>query len=63
MKIIKLTSKNMNKPIYININHIGDFYEYEGGTSVGVTTHNNGDFKVKESVEEVLRLIKEVYPI
>lgn len=58
MKIIKLTSKVMDKPIYININYIGDFYEYKGGTSVGVTTHNNGGFKVKESVEEVLKLIE-----
>lgn len=49
----------MNKPVYININRIGDFYEYDGGTSVGVTTHNNGGFEVKESVEEVLKLIKE----
>lgn len=59
MKFIKLTSKKMNKPVYININRIGDFYEYDGGTSVGVTTHNNGGFEVKESVEEVLKLIKE----
>ena len=60
MKIIKLTSKRMNKPVYININYIGDFYEYEGGTSVGVTTHNNGGFKVEESVEEVMKLILEL---
>ncbi len=50
----------MNIPVYININHTGDFYEYNGGTSIGVTTHNNGGFKVKESVEEVLKLIREV---
>jgi uncharacterized protein YlzI (FlbEa/FlbD family) len=59
MRLIKLTSKTNGKSVYINLNHIGDFYEYEGGTSIGVTTHNNGGFKVKETVEEVLKLIKE----
>ena len=59
MRLIKLTSKINGKSVYINLDHIGDFYEYEGGTSIGVTTHNNGGFKVKETVEEVLKLIKE----
>jgi uncharacterized protein YlzI (FlbEa/FlbD family) len=59
MRLIKLTSKINGKSVYINLDYIGDFYEYEGGTSIGVTTHNNGGFKVKETVEEVLKLIKE----
>ena len=55
MKFIKLTSATMKgKSVYINVEHIGDFFEYEEGTSIGVTTHNNGGFKVKETVEEVL---------
>ena len=69
MKVIKLT--NLDKePIYINVEHIGHFYEVvekssygsidkPKHTTVGVTTHNNGGFKVTESIEQILKLIKE----
>jgi len=65
MKIIKLTSKTTGGPIYINVDAIGHFYSYrdkeptsvlkpdEHMTVVGVTTHNNGGFKVKETVEQI----------
>jgi hypothetical protein len=71
MKLIKLTSHKNDEPIYININEIGHFYEVNEGqmwyqgepitkkhTAVGVTTHNNGGFKVKETAEEILELIR-----
>lgn len=69
MNIIKLTSLNNNFPIYINTDHIGHFYEVEEKivykkvekekhTRIGVTTHNNGGFEVKESVEVIISLIK-----
>jgi hypothetical protein len=46
---------------------IGDYAEYtethynktETWTNVGVVTHNNGGFKVKETPEEIDKLIEE----
>ena len=72
MRIIKLTNLQQ-KPIYINIDAIGHFYEVkeeieygrvktEKHTRIGVTTHNNGGFSVIESVEEILKLIYESKP-
>lgn len=71
MKIIKLTSPKNNSFIYVNINEIGHFYEvkecqmwHQGEpttkkhTVIGVTTHNNGGFKVKETPEEIIEKIK-----
>ena len=71
MKIIKLTSPKNNSFIYVNINEIGHFYEvkecqmwHQGEpttkkhTVIGVTTHNNGGFKVKETPEEIIVKIK-----
>jgi hypothetical protein len=70
MKLIKLTSFYNKTPIYINIDMIGHLYEVEEKdfnrepkkyTSVGHLTHNNGGFKVIESVEEILKLLKESF--
>ena len=71
MKIIKLTSHSNDSPVYININEIGHFNEvkqsedwFQGKpttkkhTVIGVTTHNNGGFKVKETPEEIIVKIK-----
>jgi len=64
MKIIKLTSKTTGGPIYINVDAIGHFYSNrdkdtdEFLTVVGVTTHNNGGFKVREDAEQILKMIK-----
>jgi nitrogen regulatory protein PII-like uncharacterized protein len=68
MKLIKLTStaKNDKYPaIYINVEQIGSIYqlykeEYGVGkleTRVGVTTHNNGGFSVRETPEQIIKLI------
>lgn len=67
MKLIKLTSINKQQPIYINIDMIGHLLGREDVeynivtkyTNIGVVTHNNGGFNVIESVEEILKLIKE----
>jgi len=69
MKLIKLTLLNKKQPIYINIDMIGSIYKGgdkqiygksdETHTVIGHLTHNNGGFKVIESVEEILKLIKE----
>jgi len=70
MKVIKVTSLSTHSPIYINIDMIGDFYEIPETknsssvskpkhTRIGVVTHNNGGFNVKESIEEILKLIKD----
>jgi hypothetical protein len=67
MKIIKLTSVDKSA-IYINVEHIGHFYEIEPKieygrvteakhTRIGVTTHNNGGFKVIESVDKIIKIL------
>ena len=69
MKLIKLTSINNTGSVYINVEHIGHMYEVkekvsygsvdvEAHTVIGVLTHNNGGFKVKETVEQVLHIIE-----
>jgi sulfite reductase alpha subunit-like flavoprotein len=58
LKFIKVTSRSSKNNVYINIAQIGDVYEYENGTIIGVLTHNNGGFKVTENVEEVMKLIE-----
>ena len=69
MKVIKLTSRDRSL-IYINVEHIGHLYEVEDKkeygriteekhTVVGVTTHNNGGFRVIESIEKILRMIND----
>lgn len=63
MKIIELTNYNNNEAIYINIDYIGDFLEVTDTlngrktnvyTRVGVLTHNNGGFRVKETPKEIM---------
>ncbi len=67
MKLIRLTNLK-DKTIYINIEHIGHIYEVEETmsygsidkpkhTTIGVTTHNNGGFSVKESALEIINKI------
>jgi hypothetical protein len=62
MKKIKLTSANDGGEIYINIQHIGHYYhnKTKNNTTVGVTTHNNGGFSVKETVEQITGMIDEL---
>jgi hypothetical protein len=70
MKLIKLTSHKDDKPIYININQIGYFYEgkqsddwFEGKpievkhTWIGLVVNDKSDFKVKETPEEIIQKI------
>ena len=71
MKIIKLTSSNDKKPIYINLDMIGHFYDVEETqsngivkaqnkhTRVGVVTHRNGGFEVVEDSNRIIKLIQE----
>jgi hypothetical protein len=70
MKLIKLTLFNSKTPIYINVEMIGSLSDVEENdfnrdpkkyTSVGHITHNNGGFKVIESVDKILKLIKESF--
>jgi len=67
MKLIKLTSFNTKKSIYINVEMIGSLSDVEEKehnrepkkyTSVGHLTHNNGGFKIKETAKEILKLIE-----
>jgi hypothetical protein len=70
MKIIKVTSLEDKKPIYINVNMIGHFYTVQETVSygrmekiehtrVGVVTHNNGGFAIVESVDYILKFLTE----
>lgn len=68
MKLIKLTMSN-RQFVWINPNQIGhlsvdeSYVEYGRTipkmTRVGVTTHNNGGFKVIETTEQIIKLINE----
>ena len=64
IKLIQLTTIDDNE-IFINVEMIGHIYNtstmikgYQKGVSVvAVSTHNNGGFKVKESIYQILELI------
>jgi len=67
MKFITLTSIG-GGVIVVNVTHIGHLYHIKdevmygkitkkGHTRLGVTTHNNGGFSVRETVDEILSLI------
>jgi len=68
--LIKLTFANRKAFVYINPKHIGHCYrvpqDTEGSrtiaehTMVGVTTHNNGGFAVKETPEQINKLIEKL---
>jgi len=71
MKFIKLTSSQDKKPVFINPTFIGHLYEVAekmqygrvdkaAHTVVGTTCHNNGGFKVTESIDEIMKMIKEL---
>ncbi len=61
MKLIKLTAMD-STPIYVNPDQIGHCYETVENrmkcTRVGVTTHNNGGFIVKETPQNILELVR-----
>jgi len=67
-KFILVHGYKKEDEIYINIDHIGHIYwvpqqiaygriEDESYTTIGVTTHNNGGFRVKETPKEIIKLI------
>ncbi len=69
MKMIKLTSIKDSNPVFINPDFIGHLYEVpekiiygsvseKACTVVGVTTHNNGGFRVIESIKLILERIE-----
>ena len=60
MKMIKVTSISDGGSIYINVEHIGHMYEVKDKmvyTKIGVVTHNNGGFEVKETVKQIVNII------
>ena len=70
MRFIKLTNIKGNQ-IVVNVAHIGHLYsidekvEYgrvteKAHTNLGVTTHNNGGFRVTETVDEIMKLINKM---
>ena len=69
MKFIRLTSLKDSKPVFINPDFIGHMFrvpekvsygsvDEAEHTCVGVTTHNNGGFRVAEDVKQILKLIE-----
>jgi hypothetical protein len=69
MKMIKLTSIKDSNFVFINPDFIGHLYQIPEKrsygsvdevehTTVGVTTHNNGGFRVIEDVKQILKLIE-----
>ena len=71
MKFIKLTNTKGNQ-VVLNVSHIGHLYPVEETvgvgvsakkgryTKIGVTTHNNGGFRVTETVDEITELINKM---
>jgi hypothetical protein len=68
--LIKLTTHN-EITIYINPEQIGHCYRVDekienryrkesAHTILGVTTHNNGGFKIKETPEQIIKLIEKL---
>jgi hypothetical protein len=64
MKFIKLTEcYNAPKEIYINVEMIGAIqtaHDRENCTKLKHLSHNNGGYYIKETPEEILKLIKEL---
>jgi len=71
MKMIKVTSNSDGGNIYINVEHIGHMYEVKdkmvhnsiekkAHTKIGVTTHNNGGFEVKETVKQIVKQMGDI---
>jgi hypothetical protein len=66
MKFIKVTSAHSKKEIYLNVDMIGSIKEdikhtsqgQKDSTIIGHLCHNNGGYEVLESVEIILKLIK-----
>lgn len=62
MALIRLTSQRSDDYVYLNSDLIGHIYvsEKDGCTIVGVTSHNNGGFKVKETPSEIVSRIEDI---
>jgi len=62
MKFIELTLFDNDIRIFCNVEMIGHFYRdgQRKYTDICLLTNNNGGMKVKESVYEILELIKQL---
>jgi hypothetical protein len=60
MKFIKLSEchTNPSHDIYINVEMIGAMYIEKNITILSHESHNNGGYHVKETPEEILKLIE-----
>jgi hypothetical protein len=59
---VSVTNNNQKKKkMVLSVNGIQGMYQYEdgSGTKLKHDSHNNGGYEVAESVEEILKLIKE----
>ncbi|CAI3363538.1 flagellar FlbD family protein [Enterococcus cecorum] len=57
MKLIKLTNSVTENTIYINEKHLVAFW-VEDGQTVFVTSNEDGISRVKETPEEIMKLIE-----
>ena len=51
---IKLTTRNYDIPVYINIRYMVDIYLFDGETAIQTV---RGTYTVKETQEEVMQII------
>ena len=51
---IKVTTRNEDIPVYINIRNIVDIYFFDGSTAIQTV---RGTYTVKETQEEVIQII------
>ncbi len=56
-KFIELTNSDIKKPLYLNPNNIESFYARVGGRGSYIKTNHARTYYVKESPQEIMRLI------
>lgn len=60
MKYIVLTDNNKGLPIVVNVEHLVSFKKANNGNDTGLHFSSGENFYVKESVEEITKMIKKV---
>lgn len=58
MRLIKLTDITISKMIYLNVEQIVAFWEYDGETII--ITSNGDEIRTEESPEQILKMLNSV---
>lgn len=60
MRLIKLTDITISKMIYLNVEQIVAFWEYDGETII--IASNGDEIRTEESPEQILKMLNSVEP-